>query len=601
MSQLPQEIIERVRVASDVLEIVSGYLTLRKKGQNYFGLCPFHHEKTPSFSVNTDMQIFHCFGCGAGGNVFTFIMRIEGLTFVEAVKHLAQRAGIALPEDDENLGRYRAKEALYFANQLAAAFFAQMLRDEQAKSARTYLNSRGITESEYDLFGIGYAPNSWNGLIQHAAAQSVKPDLLLKAGLVIQKESGDFYDRFRGRITFAVRNLTGQVVGFGARRLIEDNSPKYINSPETEVYQKRFILYGLSASRDHIRRADEVIIVEGYTDFTSLWRVGVQNAVATSGTSLTEDHARLLRRYTANALLFFDSDSAGAAAALRGADILLENGMEVKICMVPQGKDPDEFARQAGGEEVRRLLSAAVPLIEFKLNRFEYSGRYGSSSQKAELTRELLISVAKIGDPIRRSFLVRDLAERLHLEESYLWAEVAKAERQMRLSVTTVKSESPSPVLPTRRRSAEMGLLEISLLHPQMIDKILMNLRIEDILHPEIRSFFARFAETGFGAKLVVQEIITGIQDPVIAARLSGLFQQKDPYPKHEAFVRDCLINIHIDMVDERIRQVKERIKARQTAEAAALMDELRYCLHEREKIKQGAHLVGLQKDESLG
>lgn len=603
MSQLPQEIVDKVRYASDILEVVSGYMSLRRKGQNYFGLCPFHQEKSPSFSVNVEMQIFHCFGCGAGGNAFTFIMRMEGLTFPEAVKQLAQQAGIALPEDAEKFDEYRAKEALYFANQLAAEFFGQMLRNEQATAARDYLTDRGIVDSEYEAFGIGYAPNAWNGLLNHAAAKTVKPDLLLRAGLVIQKENGDFYDRFRGRITFAIKNLTGQVVGFGARRLVNDNSPKYINSPETDVYQKRFILYGLHSSREAIRKADEVIIVEGYTDFTSLCRVHVQNVVATSGTSLTEEHARLLRRYTANAILLYDSDSAGAAAALRGADILLENGMEVKICSVPTGKDPDEFARKEGEEEVKRLLASSVPLIEFKLNRFEFSSRYGSSTQKADLTRELLNSVAKISDPIRRSFLVRDLAERLHLEEAYLWSEVAKVERQTRISLPAEGKNqgAENHSFETSRGNAEMGLLEVALLHPEMIELILVNLNVQDISNKEIKRLFAGFAENGVDPlTFKAHDYVAAIQDQMIASRLSSLMQQKAPLPKFEDFARDCLITFHLALIDEKIQRVKLQMRPGEDAahNSAALMDEMRYHLQERQRIKTGEFIVQKQKDK---
>ncbi len=597
VGRLLEEIVERVRAASDIVEVVSGYLNLRRKGRNWFGLCPFHHEKTPSFSVNEELQIFHCFGCGAGGNVFTFIMRMEGVTFIEAVKLLAGRAGIPLPEDEENLEEYRTREALYFANRLAADYFAAALRSESGAEARRYLQSRGIEESEYDLFGIGYAPNSWDGLLTHAAAQSVKPELLFKAGLVVRKENGGYYDRFRGRITFAVRDLTGQVVAFGARRLAEDNSPKYINSPETDIYQKRLVLYGLYNSRDAIRQADEVVIVEGYTDLTSLYRVNIRNVVATSGTALTEDHARLLRRYTANAVLFFDSDSAGSAAALRGADILLENGMEVKIAAVPEGKDPDEFARRAGEQAVRRLLRDALPLIEFKLKRFELSASLGSSSQKAEMTRELIGSVAKIADPIRRSFVIRDLAERLHIDEVFLRAEAAKWEHRTNERVMAASAGSELKTPETRRASAEIGLLEVAVCRPEVIPMILVNLNLDDIADPEIRAVFDRFAHQKVDPTTFrPQEVLASIQDPSVAARLSALMQQKEPFPKYREFTRDCLINLHMALIDEKIRRLKERMQSEPAT--AETLDELRYHLKQREKIRSGEHLV-IPKDES--
>jgi len=597
VTQIPEEIIDKVRFASDIVDVVSGYLSLRRKGQSYFGLCPFHKEKTPSFSVNVDMQIFHCFGCGAGGNVFTFIMRMEGLTFPEAVKLLAKQAGIALPEETENFEEYREKEALYFANNLAAGFFQKMIHTEQAAKARAYLQQRGIGEEEFEIFGIGYAPNAWDGLINHAKEKTVKEELLHKAGLVIKKEGDHYYDRFRGRITFAIKNLTGQVVGFGARRIIEDNSPKYINSPETDIYQKRFILYGLNWARDQIRARDQVVIVEGYTDVTSLYRANIKNTVATSGTSLTEDHARVLRRYTANAILLYDADSAGAAAALRGADILLENGMEVKIAVMPTGLDPDEFARTKGEEEVKRLLASATPLMEFKVNRFEYESRYGSSTQKATATRDILASIAKVSDPIRRSFLVRDLAERLHLEEAALWDDVQKISRQNRYAGRRDEStkEASDSFFLTSKGTAEMGLLEVAMRHPDLIKPVLKNLKVDEISHPEIRSMFVQFQRGVDPLTFKPAAYLTMLQDQTLARHLSNLMLQKDPHPKPWEYARDCLIRFHLAIIDEQIQKIKSAIKpgAASNRDIKELMDELKYHLDERKKTSRGEYIIG--------
>ena len=597
MSQIAQEKIDEVRFASNIIDVVSGYLTLRQKGRNYFGLCPFHKEKTPSFSVNPDLQIFHCFGCGAGGNVFTFIMKIEGLTFPEAVKLLAKQAGITLPEEAENFEQYREKEALYFANNLAAELYQKTIHTDAAATARQYLNSRGISDAEFVSFGIGYAPNSWDGLIQYAKSRSLNIDVLYNAGLVIKKENGSYYDRFRGRITFAIKNLTGQVVGFGARRIVNDNSPKYINSPETDIYQKRFILYGLYQSRDTIRKSDEVVIVEGYTDLTSLYRDNIRNVVATSGTSLTEDHARLLRRYTSNAILLYDSDSAGAAAALRGADILLENGMEVKICTMPSGLDPDEFARKHSEDEVKRLLTSAVPLMEFKLNRFENQSRLGSSSQKATGTREILASVAKVSDPIRRSFLIRDLSERLKIEESSLWTEIGKLERQNRFRLqndAATPAQTDDKFFQTIKGSAELGLLQIAMRHPELIERICRNLDVEKIAHAEIRAMFKSFLKGVDPLTFKPQDYLTAIQDQTIASRLSNLMLAQNPHTKPWEEARDYIIKFHLVLVDNELKRIREDMKPGSTAEkdAMTLLQEHKYYTDERKKIQAGDYIV---------
>ena len=298
----------------------------------------------------------------------------------------------------------------------------------------------------------------------------------MKAGLVVKKDEGRFYDRFRGRVTFAIKNASGQNVAFGARKIVNDDSPKYINSPETDIYQKRYILYGLFDGRDSIRREDRVVIVEGYTDIISLNRIGINNVVATSGTALTEDHCRLVRRYTTKAILLYDSDSAGAAAALRGADLLLENGLEVNIATLPNGQDPDEFARTNDVNTVKTLLSEANPLMQFKLNALEQKGLLKSPSQRAEATRSMLRSVTSIKDHIQRSFIIKDLAEKLHVEEPVLWSEVKKLERHSPIRVKkddgkTQKAQTVNKYFETRRGVAEFGLLEIALLSRSMVPK----------------------------------------------------------------------------------------------------------------------------------
>ena len=603
MATIPAEKIDEIRLVSDIVEVVSGYLTLRLKGRNYFGLCPFHKEKTPSFSVNPDLQIFHCFGCGAGGNVFTFLMRMEGVSFPEAVKLLAQRAGIVLPEEDEDVEAYREKEALYYVNNLAAQFYGQTLKSPQGESARLYLSKRGISESEYEVFGLGVAPNSWDALLSHATSKKVKPKLLVDAGLVIRKENDKVYDRFRGRIIFSIKNLTGQVVAFGARRMVNDNSPKYINSPETAVYQKRMILYGLYLARDLIRKQDEVVIVEGYTDVISLYRYNVRNVVATSGTALTEDHARLLRRYTSNAVLLYDSDSAGAAAALRGADILLENGMEVKLALLPAGTDPDEFARDNGESELRRLITGAQSLLEFKLERLEKDRYTTSSTQQSKEMRDILASVARVGDPIRRSFLVRDLADRMKLREEELWEEIAKLERRQRFRGGQKVSEQTQDdtYFATSKGGAELGLLQISMSHPDLVENIIKNMNIDLIGHDQIRSLFRDFQDKKLDPlTFKPQAYLTSIHDETVAATLSKMMISKHPHPDPWQFARDCIIKFNLSLVDLRIKEIKEKLKSPGLqSDSTELLEELKYALEERETISRGEMIVGDEPDKA--
>lgn len=601
MAKISPEIIDQVRMASDIVEVVSGYLTLRKRGKNYFGLCPFHHEKTPSFSVNPEMQIFHCFGCGAGGNVFTFIMRMEGITFPESVRILARAAGINIPEEDESVEQLQEKEALFYANKMAADFYLDnLLTNPEAEPARAYLEKRGLTQEIYQEFGLGYAPAKWDAVIRLAKSRSLNPEILVKAGLALEKEGGGMYDRFRGRITFAIHNLSGQIVAFGARRIVDDNSPKYINSPETDIYQKRYILYGLYQSREHIRRANEVIIVEGYTDLISLSRSGVRNVVATSGTALTEEHSRLLRRYTSNATILYDSDSAGASAALRGGDILLQNGLEVKIATLPAGQDPDDFCRQSGADAIRELVARAVPIIDFKLQGLKDQGLLRTPSQKAAATRDLLASIARISDPIQRSFLVRDLAEKLHVEESALWSEMRKHERQSRVRVQSEGTqkqavESKSRYFESRRGAAELGLLEVALNEPQLIGKILQNVRHDDFKHPEIRELFIKFEEEYVdSSRIDAQNYLATIQDPYIAEHLSHSLLIERDQENTGKYIIDCVIALQLAHIDEHIDHIRDMIRQARGDDQTIreLMDEYRELVEERKRVVRGEYVA---------
>ena len=589
---IPQDKIEQVRLASDVVDVVSGYVTLKKKGKNYFGLCPFHHEKTASFSVNPDLQIFHCFGCGAGGNVFTFIMRVEGLTFPESVRLLAKAAGIVLPDEEEDVSQLQEKEALFYANGLANEFFmTNLLHEAEAEPARRYLAERGLPAEAFTRFGIGYSLNKWDGLLQYAKSKSLNPEVLVRAGLVLKKEGGGMYDRFRGRITFAIHALSKQIVAFGARRIVEDNSPKYINSPETDIYQKRYILYGLHLAREAVRQADSVVVVEGYTDFITLHLAGIQQVVATSGTSMTEEHARLLRRYTAHASILYDGDSAGAAASLRGAEILLANGFDVRICLLPGGQDPDEFVRRQGVEAVRQQLEQGMALIDFKMKSLEQKGLLRTPSQKAESTRELLGSIARVTDIIQKSFLLRDLAEKLNVEEAVLWSEVHKMERRSRMQPQHGDSSS-QPVkgdrfLESKRGAAEMGLLETALTQPELLPRILNLITANQFIHADVRCVFEHLELDALeGVPFDLQRYLALIREPRVAERISGAFEQRHK-PSHPArFAFDCLNTIRISKLDERIEALRARMKSGEKV-GEDLLQEYREAVEERKRLEQ--------------
>lgn len=603
---IPQDKIEEVRAASDIVEIVSGYLSLRKRGKNYFGLCPFHTEKTPSFSVNPDLQIFHCFGCKAGGNVFTFIMKLEGVTFPEAVRTLAQQAGIIIPETDIDESQLQEKEALFFVNRLASEIFIENLAKDAGKKALEYLHRRGLTEEIVTRFGLGYSLDRWDGLILHAKGKSLKTEHLLKAGLIIEREGGGYYDRFRGRIMFPIHNLTGQVVAFGARKIVDDDSPKYINSPETDIYQKRLVLYGLYQSREQIRNNDEVIMVEGYTDWISLTIHGINNAVATSGTSLTEEHAKLIRRYTLNAVILYDSDSAGSAAALRGADVLMENGLEVRIALMPAGHDPDSFVRQNGIDEMRKLLNRAVSILDFKINELEKLGQMATASLRAKATRSLLESVSKVKDQIRRAYLVKDLAVKLQIEENILWSEMRKFGRRLRVENrfkdNRRQSQQDKSFFKTKLGAAELGLVEVMVLSPDLIGQISNHLRLDEISHPNLKNIVQDIYSLKERNEFIEPTVLSKhLDDPTTSDYLAEIASKQSDSQDRSRLADDYIRVIKLYTVKEAIEKIRTQIRDSQSTGQSnqALLEEYQCLLQEQKRLIQTKYIAKLNEDSS--
>jgi len=366
---IPDEIIDRVREATDIVEVIGQSVALKRSGANFKGLCPFHQEKTPSFTVHSGKQIYRCFGCGAGGNVFNFLMQRQGLGFVEAVKQLAQRAGITLPEDGQDAaeaqekGRHRER-LLDLLDQAAAWYRRQLKETPEASEARLYASERGLGEEAQEAFRLGYAPRDAGTLIRAAAAKGWDEALLMEAGLLSKGEDGRIYARFRSRLLYPILNPAGRVVGFGGR-LLGPGEPKYLNSPETPVFSKGSLLYALPQARDAIMRRRQALLVEGYMDALACHQAGLPFAVATLGTALGEAHAKLLKRYADEVVLVYDSDAAGVAAARRGSEVLLAAGLSVKVLSVQGAKDPDEFLKARGRQAFEQALALAASAPAF--------------------------------------------------------------------------------------------------------------------------------------------------------------------------------------------------------------------------------------------
>ncbi len=422
--RIPEETIQEIRERTDIVEVVSSYLPLKRSGANHLGLCPFHGEKTPSFNVNSTRQIFHCFGCGVGGNVFAFLMRIEGLSFPEAVRRLGERVGVEIPEEEMSPAEQRRREEeerLTRINEVASAFYQQILLEApEGAPARSYLRQRGYDGEAARRFRLGYAPDSWDALAKHLAQKGFDPALardrlgLLRPG----REGRSDIDLFRRRLLFPIFDLRGQVAAFGGR-VLDDALPKYINSPESPLYHKGRILFGLYQAREAMRREGSGIVVEGYFDQLALARAGFDNAVASCGTALTEEHARLLKRYCDKLLLLFDQDSAGQKATFRAMDVLLAAGLPAAVVALDPGEDPDSFLARRGVEEFRIRLAAARPVLEVFIEQALAAEEPGISGQ-VRAVELILAKLRLLPSEIERSLYLQDLSRRTGLDTALL-------------------------------------------------------------------------------------------------------------------------------------------------------------------------------------
>ena len=425
---------DKVKERVDIVEVIGDYVPLKKKGQNMWACCPFHGEKTPSFSISPSKQIYKCFGCGKAGDPIQFVMDIEGIGFQEAIRQLAGKYGIEVEEEanlspEQNLEQ-NERESLFIATNFAKDFFIKNLDTEEGKSIGvSYFKERGFSPQIIQKFDLGYALDGWDNFLKAAKAAGYQEDILLKAGLILQKEGEPerLYDRFRNRVTFAIHNVSGKAIGFGARILTKDkNQPKYINSPETPIYHKSDVLYGMFQAKKAIRDFDNCFLVEGYTDVVSLHLSGIENVVASSGTSLTEGQIKLIRRFTNQVTVLYDGDPAGIKASLRGIDLLLEGGLNVKAVVFPEGEDPDSYSRKVGSQAFQQYLKKeSRDFIGFKIGLYKEEIEQ-DPIRKAGIIREVVQSIGKIPDPIIRSVYAKEASNLLSIEEEIIHAELNK-------------------------------------------------------------------------------------------------------------------------------------------------------------------------------
>lgn len=460
----PREIIDEVRMQNDIVEVVSQYVPLKQKGSSYFGLCPFHNEKTPSFSVNSEKQFYYCFGCGAAGNVFGFLMEMENCDFPEALKRLADRAHILLPEPEKSAQAQAAeqlKARLFEIHKIAGRFYYEALQGEEGAQARAYLQKRQMAPAIARKFGIGYSPDRYDALLKHLQQQGYTTGEMLKSGLVLENKDGKgYHDRFRGRLMFPIFDVQGRVVGFGGR-ILGKGEPKYLNSPETVLFNKSRNLYGLNFAKAARKR--ELILVEGYMDMLTIYQAGFHNVVASLGTAFNQEHARTLKRFADDVILLYDSDEAGTNAALRAIPVLVQGGFRVKVVQVPDGKDPDEFIKAKGAAEFSKLLVNAVHYISFEIACIRRKYHLENPEHKVRFATEAAEILAKLDSEIERNVYLGEVSRMTGVEEEAIDSEIRKL---MRKDEETFRREAEQRRQQNRKAysgagvKTEKGLLE---------------------------------------------------------------------------------------------------------------------------------------------
>lgn len=427
--RIAEDKIEEVRGSADIVDLISGYIQLKRRGKNFIGLCPFHQEKTPSFTVSPDKQIYHCFGCHAGGNVFRFLMDYKNISFIESVEEIAGSLGIELEAETGHFDKKQsALELLYETNVSAAKYFVNnLVNSTEGKTALSYLKKRKLDPKTLTTFGVGYALPGWDNFVRFAAESKIDLEKAEELGLIDRKNNNDFYDKFRGRIIFPILSTNGRVIAFGGR-IIEknDNVAKYLNSPESQIYSKRKVLYGLYHSKEEIRKLDQAILVEGYMDVIALYKNGIKNIVASSGTALTEEQVQLLSRFTRNVIVLFDADTAGQKAASRSIETFLKQDFAIKVLSLPDGEDPDSFINNYGKDRFREEVSKSVNFLEYQVGVYKKSGDLEDPDKQVNAIREIVRLLALINDELKRNMYLKSISEKFKLREKLLENELMK-------------------------------------------------------------------------------------------------------------------------------------------------------------------------------
>lgn len=558
--RIPESKLAEIAAAADIVQVISGYVELRKAGKDYRGLCPFHGDKDPSFYVSPQKEIFHCFGCAVGGSVFNFLMKIENISFFEAVRSLAQRYGIPFQLEEGHKAKVDDRERFLRALEAGQSYFRKKLKLNEP--AVQYLFDRGISSDWIELLGLGFAPDSWDGIYSHLRSNGINAGDALSVGLVRERTGGGFYDYFRSRITIPIRNLGGQIIGFGGR-ILGEGDPKYLNSPESGIFRKRSILYGLDSAREAIRREGYVVIVEGYFDQISLRIRGFDNTVAPLGTSLGSEQISLIKRFSGRALALFDSDEAGLRALKRSIPMFLAAEMEPSCLVLQEDKDPDEAVRRLGSEAFRRLLERAVPMIDFFLGYVESQYEVKTIHGRNLALEECLPILREVADSKERDYFIERLSSRLRIREDRL-IRLLKGERKKPYQRTQAGSTKTLFDFPADERNVVRGMLLMEGVIERVVERGLAKRLLDPTLAALADRMLAFRQETERFRPL---DFLNSLEDEQLASIVAGWMkprpEEDDLRPEVDGMrtVEESLDRIRLRSLEQRKAEIKERMK----------------------------------------
>ncbi len=574
------EILNRI----DILDLVSEYLTLKKVGNSYKGLCPFHPEKTPSFHVNKEKQLFYCFGCHVGGDAFTFLMKAEGLNYREALERLARRCGLELKKGNgkgykDDLSE---KQQIWEINKVAKTYFENNLW--QRGSGLEYLRQRGLRDDIIKEFGLGFALGSWDSLLLYLR-KTYPDELILKAGLICPRQNGSgYYDRFRNRVIFPINNLYNDICGFGARQVNPaEDGPKYLNSPETPVYSKGRILYGLYNAKTAITQKKYVLLVEGYLDFLTLFQAGFKNVVATLGTALTINQIQVLKRFTNNVVLVFDPDTAGQNAAHRGIDLFLEQDVKVKAVILPSGKDPDNFIREEGGEKFVKIIKDAKPFIDYLLDAHKLTEKI-SIEEKSQGIEKIIPFLTKIRNPIEQDGYIRYVAQKVKISEDALRHHIGQKYISRKGAGQSKQAYSSQELYKfNNRRSVERLLLQLALDRGEPSEVILQNVNEEDFKDTQIRALaniiFDRWRQ---GISIDAKHFLLEVENEKQKELISKVLVSSESFEDTDQAILDCIKKLKQERIAKQLKDIKNSLDSEVLS-----MDEKNRLLGEFRRLKR--------------